>query len=84
MRSLFHFGTALVISLATASTSLVEEACDYSYLTQSVDHFGKHNGTFQQRYSVMREFFKPGGPILLFQGEETDLLDCPVSVIESH
>ncbi|KAF2111380.1 peptidase S28 [Lophiotrema nucula] len=81
MRSLSCYATALVTWLATASAVSTYEACNYSYLTQSIDHFDKHNGTFQQRYSVNMEFLKPGGPILLFQGEESDKLDCSNNTI---
>ncbi|KAI1205261.1 peptidase S28 [Annulohypoxylon truncatum] len=41
-----------------------------------IDHFGASNRTFQQRYSIFDEFYKPGGPIMFFQGEEGWLLDC--------
>jgi hypothetical protein len=51
--------------------------CDYKTITQPIDHFGAINGTFQQRYSYFDEFYKPGGPIMFFEGEETNL-DCAV------
>ncbi|KAF2119087.1 serine carboxypeptidase S28-domain-containing protein [Lophiotrema nucula] len=50
--------------------------CDYKTFTQSIDHFGTNNNTFQQRYSIFTEHFKPGGPILYFIGEESTYLDC--------
>lgn len=28
-----------------------------------VDHFGKHTKTFENRYWVLEEFYKPGSPI---------------------
>lgn len=55
--------------------------CSHNWMTQSIDHSGAHNGTFQQRYTLNTDFYKPGGPILLFQGEETDVLDCPKSTV---
>jgi dipeptidyl-peptidase-2/lysosomal Pro-X carboxypeptidase len=52
--------------------------CNYKTLAQSIDHFGASNETFQQRYSYFDEFYKPGGPIMFFQGEEGNG-DCAVS-----
>ena len=57
-----------------------ENPCEYSWITQKVDHFGRNNGTFQQRYSISTSHFKPGGPIHFFQGEETNSLDCAVCI----
>ena len=53
------------------------EQCDYQVMEQKIDHGNGINGTFQQRYSIFMEHFKPGGAILFFQGEETNL-DCAV------
>lgn len=55
--------------------------CHFQYYTQAIDHFGQHNGTFQQKYNVVTDFFKPGGPIFFYQGEEQIYLDCVVSHI---
>ena len=52
--------------------------CHFQYFTQKVDHFDQHNGTFEQKYNLVKDYFKPGGPILLFQGEESTYLDCVV------
>jgi hypothetical protein len=49
--------------------------CAFSTLRQPIDHFGGMKGSYAHRYSIDPEFFKPGGPILLFQGEEY-ALDC--------
>ncbi|KAJ4299976.1 hypothetical protein N0V90_005224 [Kalmusia sp. IMI 367209] len=67
---------AAISFLAQAVVVVPPEQCAYSYLTQKIDHSDSNYGTFQQRYSIIDEFFKPGGPILMFQGEETDRLDC--------
>jgi hypothetical protein len=56
-----------------------ESDCVFQYYDQKIDHFGKYNGTFKQKYNLVTEFFKPGGPILFFQGEEGTSLDCVVS-----
>ncbi|KAI0172953.1 peptidase S28 [Hypoxylon sp. FL1284] len=50
--------------------------CDYKWISQPVDHSGAVNGTFRQRYSIFDDFYKPGGPIMFFQGEESTYLDC--------
>ncbi|KAJ9610426.1 hypothetical protein H2200_005203 [Cladophialophora chaetospira] len=55
--------------------------CSFRTFTQNIDHFGQHNGTFQQKYNLVTEFFKPGGPIFFFQGEESTYLDCVESTI---
>jgi hypothetical protein len=41
-------------------------------LTQLVDHGGNNTSTFNQRYQLVTDYFKPGGPILLIQGAESD------------
>ncbi|KAI2472709.1 peptidase S28 [Annulohypoxylon bovei var. microspora] len=74
MSSSFLFLIAAVLGLGKAYTTTSE--CDYKWITQPIDHFGITNGTFQQRYSVFDEFYKPGGPIMFFQGEESWYLDC--------
>jgi hypothetical protein len=53
--------------------------CTFQFYDQQIDHFGQYNGTFKQRYNLITKFFKPGGPILYFQGEESISLDCVVS-----
>ncbi|KAK5241288.1 hypothetical protein LTS06_012156, partial [Exophiala xenobiotica] len=50
--------------------------CHFQFFTQSIDHFGQHNGTFRQKYNMVTDFFKPGGPIFFYQGEEQTYLDC--------
>ncbi|OAP64033.1 hypothetical protein AYL99_00005 [Fonsecaea erecta] len=53
-----------------------EGDCNFQFFTQKIDHFGQHNGTFQQKYNLVTDFFKPGGPIFFYQGEEQTYLDC--------
>ncbi|KAI1382985.1 peptidase S28 [Hypoxylon trugodes] len=69
---LFLIVAALGVSYALPTTS----DCDYKWISQPIDHYGKSNGTFLQRYSIVDDFYKPGGPIMFFQGEETWALDC--------
>ena len=51
------------------------------WLTQPLDHSNISSGTFQQKFYTSTEFYKPGGPVLFFQGEETSVLDCVESTI---
>lgn len=56
-----------------------EKDCYFQYYKQRIDHFGQHDGTFQQKYNLVTDFYKPGGPIFFYQGEEATYLDCVVS-----
>ncbi len=78
MRFSYLSQIAIAASLAAAQDL---SPCSYKNLTQSIDHFGAYNGTFQQRYSIFDEYFKPGGPVFLFQGEEGNG-DCAVRKLE--
>ncbi|OTA85840.1 hypothetical protein M434DRAFT_35996 [Hypoxylon sp. CO27-5] len=60
--------------IGSAQSTTLE--CDYKWITQPIDHFGLASGTFQQRCSIFDEFYKPEGPIMLFQGKEGWYLDC--------
>lgn len=70
--------TFLVLAASPRILAQENQSCEFKFITQEVDHFGKANGTFQQRYNIVTDFFQPGGPILLFQGEESTTLDCVV------
>ncbi|KAI1378058.1 peptidase S28 [Hypoxylon crocopeplum] len=72
LSSLLLTTAALGLGYAYSTTS----ECDYKWITQPIDHFYQTNGTYQQRYSIFDEFYKPGGPIMFFQGEESWYLDC--------
>ncbi|KPI40418.1 Lysosomal Pro-X carboxypeptidase [Cyphellophora attinorum] len=61
---------------ATFESRQSEPECKYDYFTQKVDHFGKNDSTFQQKYSLSTEFYKPGGPIFYMQGAEGSPLGC--------
>ncbi|XXH02210.1 hypothetical protein Hte_008578 [Hypoxylon texense] len=63
-------------AVGTVRSQITAPPCGYKWITQPIDHFGDANGTFQQRYSIFDGFFKPGGPIMFFQGEESWALDC--------
>ncbi|ETN42210.1 uncharacterized protein HMPREF1541_04151 [Cyphellophora europaea CBS 101466] len=51
-------------------------ACHYEYFNQKVDHSGKENGTFTQRYSLNTDYYEPGGPVFWMQGSEGADLGC--------
>jgi hypothetical protein len=76
-RAPLQLAFALGLTRQCYAQTATEAGCDFKYLTQQLDHFGESNETFQQRYSMFPEFFKRGGPILFFQGEE-GILDCAV------
>jgi hypothetical protein len=42
---------------------------------QRISHFGEVNGTFCQRYWFDDRYYKPGGPVFLLDGGETDGAD---------
>lgn len=44
------------------------------YHTQFIDHFGWRNETFLQRYFVYDKWFKPGGPMFFYTGNEADVV----------
>ena len=66
-------------------TALVprEDNCQYDHYTQKIDHFGRHNGTFQQKYNLVTDYYEPGGPIFWAQGSEQHFLPCLVSDMAS-
>ncbi|KAI1090935.1 peptidase S28 [Rostrohypoxylon terebratum] len=71
----------LIAILGLGSALGTTSKCDYKWITQPIDHTGATNGTFQQRYSIFDDFYKPGGPIMFFQGEESWFLDCANTTI---
>ena len=49
------------------------------FYTQKVDHFDNlSTETFQQQYQVISDYFKPGAPILYYQGAENARMGCSV------
>lgn len=48
--------------------------CTIRFHRQNVDHFGfQSNATFMQRYFVHDAYWKPGGPIFFYAGNEADI-----------
>ncbi|KAF2120399.1 peptidase S28 [Lophiotrema nucula] len=46
------------------------------FFKQLVHHDSSSNETFLQQYQVIDQFFKPRGPILYYQGQESDYFPC--------
>lgn len=80
IQALLALSLALVPVLATGNSSSSTTCSDGTWMTQPIDHASPSNGTFQQQIEVRTEFFKPGGPILLFHGEESTEMACVVSL----
>ncbi|KAL0636799.1 hypothetical protein Q9L58_004156 [Maublancomyces gigas] len=53
--------------LSTAASVVFPET-----VTLPVDHFGKHTKTFENRYWVLEEFYKPGSPVFIYDAGEGD------------
>ena len=48
------------------------------WLDQLIDHNYTNVGNFKQKYYMTTEFYTPGGPVPLSQGEESTLTECLV------
>lgn len=66
--------TALLMASAMGDCGLYPSPgannCTEKYFTQFVDHFTWRNGTYQQRYLMYENYFRPGGPIFFYTGNE--------------
>ncbi|KAH0614767.1 uncharacterized protein H6S33_000403 [Morchella sextelata] len=51
-----------------------EAFIDPQTVTLPLDHFGNNTATFNNRYWVLEEFYKPGGPVFLVDGGESNSL----------
>lgn len=47
--------------------------CTEQWFTQYIDHFTWNTSTYQQRYFVYDSYFRPGGPIFFYTGNEADV-----------
>lgn len=47
--------------------------CTLHWHTQYIDHFAWHNATFQQRYFVYDKWYRPGGPMFFYNGNEANV-----------
>ncbi|TVY92709.1 Lysosomal Pro-X carboxypeptidase [Lachnellula willkommii] len=89
MRMLFKFSVFALLCYITSvaaqtssgpsSGAVIGSKYPVHNLTQKVDHSSNSSTTFNQRYQLVTDYFKPGGPILFVQGPETSLVP-----IENH
>ncbi|KAF5285470.1 hypothetical protein FQA39_LY16644 [Lamprigera yunnana] len=83
---------AIILILASVSTQMhcvndknVIKNAEDRWFEQTLDHFSvQDERTFLQRYIEIGEFFKPGGPLLLEIGAETDLTRNNVEHLQSY
>lgn len=47
--------------------------CTEMYVTQYVDHFSWNTSTYQERYFIYTNYFRPGGPIFFYTGNEANV-----------
>ncbi|KAF9191279.1 hypothetical protein BGZ50_009494 [Haplosporangium sp. Z 11] len=65
----------------TATTPVDNEELEYSFFPQLLNHYSSYstaqqsspNNTFRQYYHIQSEFYKPGGPIILWLSGESPL-----------
>jgi hypothetical protein len=53
------------------------------YAVIPIDHFGDHQGTFKNRFWASTKYYKPGGPVFIFDGGEGDASDGVEYYLES-
>lgn len=76
-----HF-VLITASLATAALGQTGTQCSHPtmFYDQRVNHSDPDSGTFKQQYQLVLDYYKPGGPILFYQGAETTNLSCVVRI----
>ena len=47
--------------------------CTEAFFEQQMDHFAPSPRTYQQRYFVNDEYYKPNGPMFFYLGNEADV-----------
>jgi lysosomal Pro-X carboxypeptidase len=48
---------------------------DIKWFEQKIDHALDNSGTFKQRYKVVADYYKPGGPILFVHSPQTEIYE---------
>lgn len=77
-------GTVLVAALALASAAASPQY-ETKWFTQELDHFDFSNtATFQQRYLISKEHWKPGGPVFFYTGNEGNITLFAENTGERH
>ncbi|KAF2739641.1 hypothetical protein EJ04DRAFT_572801 [Polyplosphaeria fusca] len=68
---------ALILSFLTiASAAGYCPLYEVQLYDQKIDHAGNHNGTFKQQYQLTQDYYKPGGPLIMYQGAENGYFSC--------
>ncbi|KAE9405742.1 hypothetical protein BT96DRAFT_915948 [Gymnopus androsaceus JB14] len=71
-------------AIPTSDNGTISSSLCPKFFTQQLDHSNNASGVFQQQYQLQTDFFKPGGPILLFQGEEAvDMIRIETTILYS-
>lgn len=47
--------------------------CTELYFNQEMDHFAPSPGTYEQRYFINDDYYRPGGPMFFYLGNEADV-----------
>ncbi|OAP56338.1 hypothetical protein AYL99_09517 [Fonsecaea erecta] len=68
----------LVLTVVRAASGQTGVSCTHptAFYDQIIDHNATTSGTFKQQYQFIMDYYKPGGPILFFQGAETANISC--------
>ncbi|KIW24343.1 uncharacterized protein PV07_10062 [Cladophialophora immunda] len=68
----------LALAMARTAFGLTGVNCTHptAFYDQTIDHNATKSGTFKQQYQLIMDHYKPGGPILFFQGAETANISC--------
>lgn len=74
--SRFFFFCSLASQLSLAVSIAKCPKYPVQQFTQTLDHGSSDNITFQQDYQLDTTRFKPGGPILFYQGAENSQINC--------
>ena len=84
MRSFLVLCSLVGICISSVVGSQLSSGANNGYLigsnytvynfTQRLDHNSSANTTFNQRYQIFSDHFQPGGPILLYQTAESDIV----------
>lgn len=51
------------------------------FFAQLLDHEKEGCETFPQQFDMISDYFRPGGPIILYQGAETPAISCASSTL---
>ncbi|CAA9961147.1 Serine peptidase family S28 [Pyrenophora teres f. maculata] len=74
-------GTPLESASIHRLTARDDPVVPTQYIELPIDHFGKNNGTFLNRYWVNTAGYKPGGPIFVYDmGETSEEVDPDITL----